>query len=282
MFSRFLKIEIKRTVHRWQTLVALVLFMGIFIHISIMNRREIPTVDSFPVEMINELNNPFINYLNAFSGISNSYMPLVFPLIILLVVGDSLFLDKSTSYLNFITCRIDLKKYMKYKILSISIISFGVTFIFQVFCLIYTFIVSDKCAPTKLAIENNIAPNIGGNMFIEHPFIYLLIFMFIISLCAMAISIISLISGNISKNLFAAIAMPWVGYLILGQLLMILAPQTSVIYSISPITMSSLFIHEDYFNFGHAILYWVLFGMIFSAISYLVFKKKFNLREKNN
>lgn len=152
MFKQFLKIEINRTVLRWQTLLAFILFMTIFIHISIMNKADIPTVSSFPM------------------------------------------------------------------------------------------------------------------------------FMFVISLCSMALCILSLVSGILAKNIFVSIAMPWLFYLIFGQLLMIIAPQTSIIYNLSPITMFGLFIFEDTFNFNHVIVYWLLLGIIFSTISNFLFQKKFNLK----
>lgn len=279
MLIRFLKIEIKRTIFRWQTLIAFLLFIGIFIHTSILNKLDIPTTAQYSINLIHEKNNMFINYINAFAGRSNSYMALIFPLIILLIIGDSLFLDYNTSFLKFITCRIDLKKYIKLKILSISIISFSITFLFQIIAFLYSFIFSYKGLPTNLSIEKKVAPYLYSNMFVEHPFTYIFLFMIVICICAMAISVLSLISSSILNNIFAAISMPWIIYLFIGQLLMFIGPQTSIFYTMSPITMSSLFVFQRTTpSFSFVILYWIILWSILCISSYIVLKKKMNLK----
>ena len=160
MFRNFFKIEFNRIVCRTQTLLGFLLFMGDFIHISILDKMDIPNHAKYPEILILEDGNAFISYLKALGGI-NSYMPLILPLIIVLIVGDALFSDYKTGFFQLNITRISFKKYIIYKITSLSIISFVLTFVFQILAFIYSLATSPYHLPTATAIEEGMAPELA-------------------------------------------------------------------------------------------------------------------------
>lgn len=276
MFKSFFKIEFKRTFFRWQTLAAFIVFMAIFIHISIMDKIDIPTHATYPKILALECGNCFNSYLQALAGPSNSYMLLIFPLIISLFIGDSLFLDYKTGFFNFTITRVDLKTYIKFKTIAVSLVSFIISFLFQVMAFGYSFFTSPYYLPSgKIGPRDMILPSMGYSIYVNHPFIYVFIVMIIFSIVATTIAALGLITSNKFKSTLKVIIAPWIIYLFVGMFLMMISSGSSILYRVSPIQLSGANIFGEEYNLIFVFLYWIFLISILYFISCRLFFKKF-------
>ncbi|NLZ49585.1 MAG: hypothetical protein GX895_12580 [Clostridiales bacterium] len=275
MFWNFLKIEVKKIICRMQTLIAFILFIGAYIHISTLDKMDIPNHDAYPKILILEGSNPFISYLKALAGSINSYMPLILPLIILLIVADSLFTDYRTGFFQLNLSRISYKKYIKYKVLSVSVISFLVTFVFQIIAFIYSLATSPYHLPTK-AVEDIMAPELERGLYINHPYLYIFLVALIIGLVAMVVSMMGIISSNIFKSTFSVLGGPWIAYLIIGEGLIVIASEISMLlYDFSPLNMIGPIIFDGGYSFIQVFAYWIILFLLLSFIAYKLSVKRF-------
>lgn len=276
MVKRFFKIECRR-IYRWQTLLAFMVFIGAFVHISIMDKIDIPSQVGYPAIARLEQGNFFISYIKALCGPINSYMPLIFPLIILLIIGDSLFLDYKTGFFQFSISRVTHKQFIKYKTIAISLVIFIVTFIFQLVAFLYAIFTSPYYLPTKEGVKNNIIPNVSIGLYVSNPFVYVFIIMILFSIIAMTIAVLGIITSNIFKNVFSVVSIPWIMYIIIGQILMIIGPGNSIFYHISPIQMLGPCLFEKKYDFIQVFLYWIAIWSGSCYASYKLFMRRFRL-----
>lgn len=276
MFWNFLRIEVKRIVFRMQTLLGFLLFIGAYIHISTLDKMDIPSHAQYPKILSLEEGNFFISYLKALGSGVNSYMPLILPLIIILIVGDSLFSDYKTGFFQLNLTRISYKKYIKYKMTSVAVISFGLTFMFQIVAFLYSLATSLYHLPTATAIEERIAPELAAGFYVAHPYLYIFLVALIINLVAMAISMWGIISSNLFKSVFSVLSGPWITYLIIGQIMMFIAPEINrILYDFSPINMIGPIIFDGGYTFIHIFSYWLMLLFLSSFIGHKLFAKKF-------
>ncbi|MCB2341907.1 hypothetical protein [Clostridium estertheticum] len=265
MVKRFLKIEFIR-ICRWQTLLAFIIFMGAFIHISVMNKPNFSLNQS----------NFFIGYFKALCVPMHSYMSLIFPLVIILIFGDSLFLDYKTSFLQFSLSRITHKEFIKYKIIAISLVSFIVTFGFQLVAFLYSIFTNPFYMPTKCP-PGQIYPHVSIDLYVSIPFLYIFIVMIFFSIISMFIAVLCLITANMFKNTFAVQSMPWIMFIFVGELLMCIGDSNGIFYRFSPIHMlGSCLSFEDY-SFIQPFLYWIVLWIVSCFATYKLFMRKFRL-----
>ncbi|APC40065.1 hypothetical protein [Clostridium estertheticum] len=266
MVKRFVKIEFRR-ICRWQTLLAFIVFMAAFIHISIIYNIGYTTIDQ---------NNFFINYLKTLCFPMHSYMPLIFPLVIIFIFGDSLFLDYKTVFFQFSLSRITHKEFIKYKTIAVSFVAFIVTLVFQLVAFLYSIFTSTYSLPPKPQIGDQL-PNISLNLYVSNPFVYIFIIMIFFSVISMVIAVSCLITSNIFKNVFAAQSIPWIVYLFIGQLLMFIGDGNSIYYRISPIQMLGPCIFGRNYTFIKVFLYWIVLWIVLCFGTYKLFLRKFRL-----
>ncbi|MBU3185563.1 hypothetical protein [Clostridium estertheticum] len=270
MVKRFVKIEFRR-ICRWQTLLAFIIFMAAFIHISIADKMDLVGPTAL------EQGNFFIIYLKALGSSVHSYMPLIFPLVIILIFGDSLFLDYKTSFLQFSLPRITHKEFIGYKTIAISLVSFIVTLGFQLVAFLYSIVTSPYHLPTKPLVEGHIIPTVSLDLYVSNPFIYIFIVMILFSIISMVITVSGLITSNIFKNIFAVQGIPWIMYIFIGELLISAVSGTSIYYHISPIQMIGYCLFDENYSFIEIFLYWIILWIVSYFATYKLFMRKFRL-----
>jgi hypothetical protein len=276
MVKTFFKIEFRR-ICRWQTLLAFIVFIGAYIHISIMDKMDIPTQAAYPITLRLAQSNFFISFLNAFCGPVNSYMALILPLVILLIIGDTLFLDYKTGFYQFSISRMNYKEFIKYKTIGISLVTFIVALIFQLIAFLYSILTSPYYLTTKSDIGNFIAPKVGIGLYLSNPFAYIFVVMIFFSVISMTIAVLGIITSNIFRNLFTVVSIPWLIYIIIGQLLMVIGSGNSVFFHISPIEMFGPCLFGQNYNFTQIFLYWCILWSISSISGYKLYMRKFKL-----
>ncbi|MBU3186207.1 hypothetical protein [Clostridium estertheticum] len=267
MVKKFIKIEFRR-ICRWQTLLAFIVFMAAFIHISIIDNAGYSTIGQ---------NNFFINYLKALCFPMHSFMPLIFPLVIIFIFGDSLFLDYKTGFFQFSLSRITHKEFIKYKTIAVSFVAFIVTLVFQLAAFLYSIFTSPYYLHIKPVHIGEALPNVSIGLYVSNPFVYIFIIMIFFSIISMVIAVACLITSNIFKNVFAAQSIPWIVYLFIGQLLMFIGDGNSIYYRISPIQMLGPCIFDEYYTFIKVFLYWIVLWIVLCFGTYKLFLRKFRL-----
>lgn len=273
MIKSFLKIEFKRTFFSWKTLIAFILFMVVYIHISYLDNLDVPNTYMYHHLYFFEENNFFIAYLKVMAGESNSYMAIVFPIIILLTVGDSLIQDIKTGFLEFYLTRIDCKNYIFAKVVSVGIVAFVIALIFQICGFIYT-----VCThPLYLPKDLDKAPLFLRGMYMQVPYLYILMTMIIFSFIAAAVVLFAMLLSNKLKNSVQAILLPYVIYLILGLGIYNGIPVPSI-YAFSPVMMCGAFIFEPYYSLGVIAVYWIGILLMCGYFSCRLFLKKFKVK----
>lgn len=266
MVIRFIKIEFRR-ICRWQTLLAFIVFMAAFVHISVMDKPNFSLNQS----------NFFIGYLKALCLPMHSYMPLIFPLVIIFIFGDSLFLDYKTGFFQFSLSRITHKEFIKYKTIAVSIVAFIVVLVFQLVAFLYSIFTSPYSLPTKPLRIGEQLPNISIGLYVRHPFVYIFIIMILFSIISMVIAVSCLITSNIFKNVFAAQSIPWIIYIFIGQLLMFIGDGNSIYFRISPIQMLGPCLFDRNYTFIKVFLYWIVLWIVSCLGTYKLFLRKFRL-----
>ncbi|EPY2275045.1 hypothetical protein ACXAUS_003967 [Clostridium sporogenes] len=269
MVNTFFKIELKRAFFRWKTFIAFIIFMAVFIHISYLDKLDMPINNpAYPKYLLLEQNNGFISYLKAMGSGLNSYMAIVFPIIILLVVGDSLIEDVKTGFLQFYLTRTDWKNYIRSKTIAVSLVSFMITFIFQICAFIYSMITHPFYIPRNI----DDAPTYARGLYMLSPYLYISLIIIIFCLISTAIALLSIALSNRLKNSSQAILIPWILYLILGIGLNFISPLT---YSFSPVTMCGYFMFEYFYPIWGVILYWSVILFLSIYLGFKLFSKNF-------
>ncbi|MPQ29977.1 hypothetical protein E4V42_00765 [Clostridium estertheticum] len=265
MVKRFVKIEFRR-ICRWQTLLAFIIFMAAFIHISGMYKCNFSL----------NYSNFFIMYFEALCIPMHSYMSLIFPLVIILIFGDSLFLDYKTGFFQFSLSRITHKEFIKYKIIAISLVSFIVNLGFQLVAFLYSIFTNPYYMPKK-CFQGEIYPHVSIDLYVSIPFLYIFIVMIFFSIISMFIAVLCLITANMFKNTFAVQSMPWIMFIFVGEVLMCIGDSNGIFYRFSPIHMlGSCLSFEDY-SFVQPFLYWIVLWIVSCFATYKLFMRKFRL-----
>lgn len=278
MNKRFLKVELKRTLFSWNILISFVLFMAVFINISNTYKSDIPVTPQYPKLLALEGGNCFINFIEVMGNPRNSYMTLVFPLIILILIGDSLFLDYKTNFLQFSLTRIGYKKYIRYKTIAVALIAFIFTFLFQIVGFLYSLFTNPYYLPTKAAIENDMAPLCASQLYVNNPYIYIFIVMIIFSIIAMVISTLGIIASTLAKNTFYVIGVPWILYVLICEIIYIITPYIwNFLRNINPLNMIGVILFMEGSNLIYIFLYWILLLVATLFISHRLTLRKFKL-----
>lgn len=268
--------EFKKTVFRWQFLLSFAAFMAVFVHIAMLNKAEIPSAPQYPHSLFLEISNPFITYLNAMGGLSNSYMAIVFPLIAMLICGDSLFLDYKTGFFQFSLARISFKDYMKSKMIAVSVVTFTVSLLFQVAAFLFSLLTSPYHLPTPISVENYMAPTVSTGFYITNAFGYIASVIFLFSLISVVFAMSGIAASAIFHNVFMVIGIPWVIYIFVGQSFLIISPFTWHIFkAISPLGMAGPFLFNSDYNLLSALLYWMVCLLLLWLLAYRQSLKKF-------
>ncbi|MBN6187624.1 hypothetical protein JQN58_11910 [Aneurinibacillus sp. BA2021] len=266
MLLLFLKTEIKRAFSRWQILVAFFLLVLLFIQGIETFRPEthLPGALAF--------NNFYVAFLYAQGMGASAILPGVLPLIIALAAGDSMAWDRRSGYQQFILMRISRGKYIIGKLLSASLISVIFIFVSEIFMLIYTF----ASFPNSEHMQhvNGITPKYASNLFIEDPFLYILLIILNTSLLAMVVSAMSVMCSIFSKNIYAVIVIPWIFFFLLQF----------IFYNINlakfaPIDLVGLYMNSIFqYSIIEIPFIWITLWLLLCCITYLVFIRSYKAR----
>lgn len=276
MYRTFIHMEWKRTLFRWQIVVAFMLFIAAFIHIVYLNRAAIPVHPRYPALFTLEQSNPFIIFLDPFGSPVNGYMPLILPLVVMLISGDSLFVDYKTGFYQFALPRTTHKRYITGKILSVALITFIILFAFQVIAFLYCLFTSPYFLPTAISRGNYMSPTFLPQLYIAHPYRYVLLIILLTSMASATLSILGIVASNMFKNIFMVVSFPWVAYVLFGELMMFVSQSSNnYLYRYSPIQLIGQFIFIGNYSVMGVLLYWLMLLILLAWVSYKLSIRKF-------
>lgn len=160
-----------------------------------------------------ERNNFYVAFLYAQGMGANALLAGVFPLVIALASGDSLVWDKKSGYEQHQLMRISYNRYILGKLFGASIISFGFVFVSELLAFTYGMIMFPGVVTLKKIL--GITPDYAADLFINHPFLYVLLIILNTALFGMVISLLSMLISTFVKNVYVVIAVPWLLFFVL-------------------------------------------------------------------
>lgn len=267
MLLKFIKVEIGRQFVRWQTLLALILMFALFI-------QGFEAFRPNGIALSSDKHNYFLAFLYAQGKGPRAMLPIIVALVVSLVAGDSLALDRKTGYVQFSLLRITYPKYILGKIISASIISFVFVFIAEAVAFIYGVLTFP--APAVMEYNRGIYPEYASQLFIDHPYLYVLLIIFNTSLMAMVIALLSVFVSTKVKNVLVVIAVPFTLSILLQFAFNALNLNRYAPLDLVGTYMLSYYKYQTLEIPGIHITLW----MILCFITYGVYTRKFHLEAK--
>lgn len=206
MLSNIIKTEIRRNFLRWQTLLAFILMLAFFI-------QGFEAFRPNGIELSPERQNFFLAFLYAQGKGPRAMLAIVLPLVVALIAGDSLAWDRKTGFNHFTLMRSTYKKYILGKIIGASITSFIFVFVSEWIAFLYGIFSFPK--PETMQYILGVSPDYAAQLFLDSPFVYILLIIFNTSLLAMVISLVAVLISVKVKNIFVVIATPFLLFILL-------------------------------------------------------------------
>lgn len=257
-------------------MLAFILFGAVFIHIAYLYKIEITPNVRHPLEIFLQDSNPFLRFLEVLGGSSNSYMPLIWPLFMMLLNGDSLFLDYKTGFYQFALSRTTHRRYIQGKIVAVAVTTFGFLMAFQMIAFLYCLVTCPYVLPTSVSVERYMGYIFLTPLYLTHPYAYVFLVMILMSVMSATMSMLGIIASTVLKNIVMVVGLPWMVYLVLGQLMMI-PPGSSYIYKYSPISLTGIFIFESNYSVMEVLVYWLIWFVLLALAAYKLSIRKFKV-----
>jgi hypothetical protein len=206
LLASMVKLEMNRLLWRWQAIVAF-LFMILFF----MQGYQAYTPNNYVRALPGH--NGWMAFLYVVGNGPRALFPLVIPLVLPFIAGDSLAYDRRYGFDRATLLRIPYRTYILSKMISASVVSFLFVAISQLVLFIYISIQFDL--PMQIRRDWALFPSYAAEWFLSFPFLYILLIIFNTSLLAMVISMVSVMLSNISKNVYLVLATPFLSFFVL-------------------------------------------------------------------
>ncbi|MEF9952971.1 MAG: hypothetical protein RR838_10280 [Clostridium sp.] len=250
MFKSILRNEFLRSFLNLKILGVFIIFAGVFLHIFYLEREA--TIDPIKYDFYN-------TYLKTMGYGCFSYMPMILPIIACLVCGNSLFQDISSGYVKFVLTRINYKKYINYKMIAVSIVTFTALVLFQLAGFLYSYI---TCSSYEKGDPQG-DPMFLADIFQSYPLMYIIISIIIIAFVGTSITMVSMALSIRFKSVYTVVSTPWILCMLIGQGISLLASYIPVhIFSYGPVRMAGYFMYEQPFSIIVPFIYW---GILYAA-----------------
>lgn len=223
---------------------------------------------------------PNINNVSSFEsfvaiqGGGAGLLFIVLPLTLTILTGDMFIKERNSSVLSFSLVKIDIKTYIKNKLLSLGLINF----LFMVSAQVLILVCAIAIFPTKNSHIDQGYVIFAKNLLYSKPFIYCAIIILNSGLMSIFFSFFSIIISLIFKNIYAAIMLPYVVFVGVSQILMamplVIGLSGIKFYNFSPLVMSGDYIAID-LNIFIVSIYWIMLIVLSYKYALYLFNKKF-------
>lgn len=249
--------EVVRLCSRWQSLVSFLLLVGVFIQ-GYEVFYPVPTEVRDPATF-----NVFVAFTKT-HGSDLALLSVTLPLIAVLVAGDSLAWDIRTGFMDSILMRMNYKEYISGKLLSVSLVTFVFVWIGELIGFIYGMVRFPVSFPPHFF--HGIAPDYGQDLFMDHPILYLVLITFNTAMAAVAFSTIALALSTKINNLYAVLAFPWLGFIVIEFLSQVLGSRLSPLNYIGQYFLA-VFSYQTW----EIPLFWTLLWILAGLMAYFLF-----------
>lgn len=247
--------------------------LGLFFLIALLNIAFLKSEE--PIGHPLYTPSPAFHYFVSAQGGGSGFLFIFLPLFLSLVTGDLFITERKTSYMMFSCARMNVNTYISKKIMTIGLTSFIVLALAQTILLVYTIIAFPLVPPDP---EQGVI-YFAQKFFLEAPFLYSFLIIINSSLMAFFMGVLSVLSGIIFKNYYAAILTPYLLFIAISEILMSLPLVlnerfSSISYATAPLVMSGDYITLD-FSWWVPIVYWLVLIVLFVLITLYVAEKNF-------
>lgn len=264
---QILKIELKRGLFRWQMYVAFILMVA-----CLAQGFSEVWVPNSTIHASAQYYNSYIAFLYAIGQGSTVIFPGIFPLICVLVAGDSLAWDRRTGFERFVLMRTTYTRYIFGKVISVCVLSFGFVLVSELLAYVYAFL--EYPTVSKIQYVAGITPHYSQNLFLHLPLVYVMLVIVNTALFALIISLMSLAISTITKNVFIVSGVPWI-FLFLLQFAMYSIHYTKF----APLDLVGLYISDvNHYQTYEIPTLWVVVGILLVVSVYVLYTTKFKAR----
>lgn len=258
MYGSMIRMELVRTLSRWQPWVALLLWVGLLIQGYEVFYPE-PQMYVEPGSF-----NVFVAFTKT-HGYDLAFLTPVIPLLAVMVAGDSLAWDVRTGFQHSMLLRMNGKEYILGKLIAISCITFLFVWIGELLGFLYAMIRYPVIFPPY--IIEGITPDYAQGLFMDYPILFLLLIIFNTAMAAVAFALIAVALSTKIKNLYAILALPWLGFTSLEFITQILGGTR-----ISPLKYTGYyFLAVFQYKVWEIPLFWVSLAALAFLLTYVLF-----------
>lgn len=271
MFLRVLRNEFKRTFNNSRILFCYFLLICMFIGFSLWYSHDIPLSNTYT-----ELNSAYIVFTSLFSHPAYSQISFVLSIIILMINGDSLYIDNVSDIFDYSVTRMSKNKYVLYKGLATSLCAFIGIFVGTLFCLLFCLVKFPMITPTN----PEFAPIFARHLFMTNPILYILYYLIILGLFgSFVLTIANIVSIYNKKHLFITMVIPFVLILLYSIIAIYISCDfqgaiKTILLRYNPISMISEYIYCMDIHILTPLLYWLGLNLFSWIIYCFLYRKK--------
>ncbi|SMO95644.1 ABC transporter permease subunit [Melghirimyces algeriensis] len=263
ILSTFIKTEFQRLIRRWQSLLGILLFIGFFL-VALQAYQLDPSV-----QLPKEQHNAFFAFYSAQGWGPYTFLPLIFPLIMVLFAGDTLAWDLKTGYSNLVLMRVGRRKYIVGKLISASVLTFLVIVLCEFLMFGYSLTQFPVFSPKH--IVPGLTPEYASDLATSYPFLYVGLIILNTALMGMAFTVLAILLSLMVRNIVAILVIPWVLYIGLSFIVQIMG-----IGGLAPMRLGVLYLVEGtIFHPLEIPLFWAVFWLISLILIFCIYNQRF-------
>ncbi len=215
----------------------------------------------------------FEYFVNVQGGASGTLF-LVLPLSVSVATGGIFIKEKKSSIMSYGLTRINVRTFIKRKLIYIGSISFSFMFI----CQLSIFMIALLLFPNNNPDASQGLIVFGRDLLVSNPWLYS--FIIILNSCLMAFwfSSLSIIISIYSNNLYTCLMLPYILLMSISQIMMafpaLIGLKGIFIYNMAPLVLSGNYITID-FNIFTPTIYGITANIILFIIAVYSFEKRF-------
>lgn len=263
-----IKTEIQRHLSRRQIIIAFILmivFLAQGFGTHHLRHQANVSIDSM---------NSYLAFLDAAGKGPKALLCGIFPLAIALAAGDSLAWDIRSGFELPILMRTTYKKYILGKVLSASIVSFSFVFITELFAFVVALFMFPYA--NKIVYVPGISPDYATELFVNHPFFYVLLIICNTALFSIVVTSVSILLSTVVKNIYIVVAVPWLLFFALQFLFYGLGMNRY-----APLDLVGLYMNSgNHYGTLEIPSMWIILWVMISFVIYITYINKFKVRAK--
>lgn len=204
-----LKLDFKRAIYNKNFLT--VSLIGILLAICHFFMEVFPMIEFY--ENGSSIFSPFLKWIiyDDFS-IYASMLLIIFPILASIPYADSYWIDLNSGFVKNLYVRTSKYNYLISRYITNFIIG-GISVLIPLIVSLYLLFMTVPAVPPSIFSQTDIAKEMFSNIFYNHPYIYILIYLFMYFMFGGVYASLGLGASSFCKNRFLVIGIPIISYL---------------------------------------------------------------------